>query len=353
MLNLKWKRIAAGLLWGSALVPATVVAQNPSAAPTVGNAPLPSNANPMLGTAQVPANAKSMVGSGKGSANANPVVALVNGEPITLAEVDAVLRQRPTSLTPLTTAQQRQLRLEAVSGLIDDLLLRQYFHKHGAKIAPAEVDKQLAQVEVALKQQGKTLQDFYRESHQTEAQVRSGILATLQMTQYIRQKANEADLKKYFQENKDYFDKTTVRARHIVIRLPQGGTPSEREQAKQKLTALREQIVAGKIDFAEAAKKHSHCPSAPQGGDIGFFTRKWMLDEEFAKAAFAMKPGEISGVVETEFGVHLIQVTERNAGTPANFEQCLEDVRDCFMEDTRQALLAQLRKTAQVSITLP
>ena len=67
--------------------------------------------------------------------------------------------------------------------------------------------------------------------------------------------------------------------------------------------ALQQQIVAGKVNFADAAREHSQCPSAAKGGDIGLVTRKWMVDEAVAKVAFAMKKDEVSDVVESEFGV--------------------------------------------------
>ncbi|VTS02926.1 -type peptidyl-prolyl cis-trans isomerase : Peptidylprolyl isomerase OS=Candidatus Kuenenia stuttgartiensis GN=surA PE=4 SV=1: Rotamase [Tuwongella immobilis] len=279
--------------------------------------------------------------------------AIVNGDSIFLDEIEAVLKQRPASIAPLTISQQRQARLEVLSGLIDDLLLRQFLKANGPKIEPAEVDKQLAALDAAQKTQGKTLADFYRESGQTETQVRNSILAMLQLTKYVKEKAPEEELKKYYQANKEYFDKITVRASHIVIRVPGNASKDDREQARKKLEGIRQTLNADPKEFGTLAKKHSQCPSAPKGGDIGFFTRKWMLDEQFAKAAFAMKVGDLSDVVETDFGYHIIQVTDRTAGMKSTFEASLDDVRDCYMEETRQNLIQQLRRSASISISLP
>ena len=78
-----------------------------------------------------------------------------------------------------------------------------------------------------------------------------------------------------------------VRASHILIRIPQSAKDIERQVARNKLRVLRQDILAGKIDFAEAARKHSQCPSSQDGGNIGYFFRKYTVQEPIAKAAFA------------------------------------------------------------------
>ena len=281
-------------------------------------------------------------------------VAIVNGDEITLTEVEAVLKQRPVSLTAPTAGRRRQMRLEVLTALIDDLLIRQFMRDYGPKVEAADVDKQYASLEDGLKTQNKTIGAFLQESNQTEAQVRSSMLMQLQLDRYIKEQTTETDLKKYYETNKEYFDKTTVRSSHIAIRLPADAPAEDKEKAKQKLQALRADIVAGKIEFAKAAKENSDCPSAPKGGDIGHIFRKFQnVEEAYAKAAFAMKVGDISEVVETDFGLHLIKVTERTDGKPSQYETCVDDVRGCHAEELRLALLNRLRKKAKVEVTLP
>ena len=246
------------------------------------------------------------------------------------------------------------MRLEVITALVDDLLVRQFMRDHGPKIDPLEITSQMAAIEAGLKAKGKSLADYLRENNQTESQMKAGMVMLLQLDRYVKQHTTEADLKKYWETNKDYFDKKTVRTSHIVIRLSSASTPGERDKALQKLQKLRSEIAAGKLDFAVAAKENSQCPSAPKGGDIGYIFRKFQnVEEAYAKAAFALKAGEMSDVVETEFGLHLIKVTERKEGAPSRFEQCLEDVRDSYAEELRVALLQQLRKKAKVEVTLP
>lgn len=281
-------------------------------------------------------------------------VALVNGEAIALSEVDGILKQRPSPLPAPTAAQLRQQRMDVLSSLVDDLLVRQFMREHGPKVDLREVASQLAALEASLKERDKSLADYLKENGQTEAQLKASMLMLLQLDRYVKQHTTEADLRKYWEANREYFDKTTVRTSHIVIRLSTATPPGEREKARQKLQALRADLLAGKIDFASAARQYSQCASAPKGGDIGFISRKFHnVEEAYAKAAFALKAGELSDVVETEFGTHLIRVTERKDGTLAKFEQCIEDVRDSYAEELRIALLSQLRKKAKIEITLP
>ncbi len=111
-----------------------------------------------------------------------------------------------------------------------------------------------------------------------------------------------------------YFDGTKVQASHILIGVGRYGSKDDWESARKKLEDIAKEIKKGKIDFADAARKYSACPSKSKGGDLGEFTvRKMTL--RFSKAAFALKVGETSDPVRTPFGYHLIKVTGRTEGT--------------------------------------
>jgi parvulin-like peptidyl-prolyl isomerase len=131
------------------------------------------------------------------------------------------------------------------------------------------------------------------------------------------------------------------------------GSDGDRQAAAAKLKALREQIIAGKLDFQEAVKKYSDCPSAATGGDIGYFPRKWAVAEPFAKTAFGMKVGDLSDVVHTEYGVHLIKVTDRKNGVPSAFEKIKDEVREHYVMEMRQGLIEQQRRAAKIEVNLP
>jgi peptidyl-prolyl cis-trans isomerase C len=279
------------------------------------------------------------------------VAATVNGEKVTLEQVDTFIRARFPG-APLTASQLKALRTEVANDLVDDLLVRQFLRAHGPKVDPAEVERQLAAFADSLKAKGQTLAAYARQSGQTEAGLRETWADLVAMQAYVRQQVPPAELQKYFEANREHFDGVEVHAAHVLLR-PQG-SPVERAKCRERLEAIRSDILAGRLDFATAARKHSQCPSAARGGDLGPVPRKGGLqDEAFAKAAFALKVGELSPVVETSVGFHLIRVSARTPGTPAAFERCVEDVRDAYADDFRATLLPRLRREGQVTLNIP
>ncbi|MDB5312533.1 MAG: prsA 1 [Gemmataceae bacterium] len=281
------------------------------------------------------------------------VVATVNGEAVHLDRVDALIKDKFTAV-PLTASQLRQLRTEVAGDVVDEILLRQFLAKYGPKVEPAEVDQQVKAFAESLVKQGKTFAGFLKETNQTETSVRETWATTYQLLGYVRQHVTDAQLRQYYAANKDHFDGVEVKASHIVVRVGPNTPAADRTAAREKLRAVRVEIAAGKLDFAAAAKKYSQCPSAPDGGDLGFVPRRGgLMDEAFCKAAFALKVGELSDIVETDYGTHLIKVTDRKPGTPSAFEKCVEDVRETFAEDFRTELIAKLRKQAGVRISVP
>lgn len=128
---------------------------------------------------------------------------------------------------------------------------------------------------------------------------------------------------KYYQKHAatKYNVPKKVRARHILARFEKGGPPDLRQKAVDKITEAR-QAVTGGMDFAEAAKKYSDDTSKDRGGDLGFFSQGQMV-RPFEEAAFGLKPGEISPIVESPFGFHVIKVEE----IQEPIERKLEDVK--------------------------
>jgi parvulin-like peptidyl-prolyl isomerase len=286
------------------------------------------------------------------SAQAPKPAAVVNGEPIALAEVEAILKLRPTTYLKPTETEHRELQMEALDMLIDDLVVQQFLRKNAPAVPVAEVNKKLKDLQAALKVQGRTLEDFCRENGQTEAQVRAGILTTLQRNAYVAAHLSDAAVQKCYQDNRDFFDQVTVRASHILLRLPPGTSPEEAREAQARLQALRQEMVSGKLDFAEAAKTYSQCPSAPDGGDLGYFPRQGSLEEPFAAAAFALNKGEVSDVVQTSYGLHLIKVIDRKAARLSDFKTAEAKVREFAAGEMMLHILQQQRQAAQIEVHL-
>lgn len=277
---------------------------------------------------------------------AEKAAAVVNGEAITVAELDAAI----APLAPVSALQKKQQRLDALNVLIDDKLVRQYLRDHGPKVEPAEVVRQLAALESAQKARGKSVEDYLKDEGVTAAQVKDNLFRMLQLAKYVEAQATPERLRAYHEANRDLFDKTTVRTSHIVIRVASNASADERQKAIAKLRSIRVDLGAGNLDFAAAAKAHSQCPSAPKGGDVGYIVRKFQTDEAYARTAFAMKVGEVSDVVETDAGYHLIWLTDRKPGQPSRYEDVATDVRECFEAELKQNLLTELRKKARIEI---
>src|SRR5690606_2564130 len=133
---------------------------------------------------------------------------------------------------------------------------------------------------------------------------------------------SEQDLRAYYEQNKDrYADPEQRRASHILVEVPASADESARAAAKARAEKLLAEAKAEPAKFAELAREHSDDPgSKDQGGDLGFFSRDMMV-EPFSDAAFAMKEGEISDLVKSDFGFHVIQVTGAKGSGVRPFEE--------------------------------
>jgi peptidyl-prolyl cis-trans isomerase C len=291
---------------------------------------------------------------GQSAVNSNGPVAVVNGEPIARSELDAMLRALPPAQEPsLASLDRNALRKEALELLIDDLLLRQFLRVQAPPVAPAECAMELAALEKGLKAKNMTFAAFLQESGQTQDQLKADVQKKLQWERFVKSKATEETLKTYHEKNREFFDRVTVRASHIVFRLPRSAPEHERAAARARLRELRDKIERGEMDFADAARKYSQCQSAAKGGDIGFFPRKWAVDEAIAHAAFALPIGRVSDAVQTDFGFHLIVVTERRPGKPSQFEKIKHDVRQAFTAELMESIVAEQRKKAKIDWNPP
>lgn len=124
----------------------------------------------------------------------------------------------------------------------------------------------------------------------------------------------DKEVEEYYEEHKDAFvDQAAVRASHILV------------DSKEKAEEAAEKIKNG-LDFAEAAKEYSSCPSKDAGGDLGEFTRGRMVPE-FENAAFEMEVGEVSEPVQTQFGYHIIKVTEKKEANKKSFDEVKEQAK--------------------------
>jgi parvulin-like peptidyl-prolyl isomerase len=254
----------------------------------------------------------------------------------------------------LTEDQRKEMRKAAVDALVEDALMRQYLAKNAQPINQADFNKEVQELMDALKKQNKTLEMFYKETGQTEEILRRDIVAKLQWRNLLGRFLPDAKAKEYYDANKLFFDKVFVKASHILIKLPPNPSKEQRDKAMQQMLVWRQDIVTGKAKFEDIARQHSQCPTKDKGGDIGQFPYKFVVVPEFAKSAFSLKVGEVSDVVQTVFGLHLIKVTERTKGEPSSFQALKETVREVWAQDEELfvRVLAEQRKKGDIKIAL-
>ena len=135
-----------------------------------------------------------------------------------------------------------------------------------------------------------------------------------------------------------------VLCQHILVK-------GSDDAALDKIKAVRERIVSGGADFAEEAKKNSDCPSGQEGGSLGWFGRGMMVPE-FDKVAFEMKKGEVSGVVSTQFGYHIIYKADEKGGGEQTLVDVHDQIKDLLRHESRgramDSFVAELRANAKI-----
>jgi peptidyl-prolyl cis-trans isomerase C len=160
----------------------------------------------------------------------------------------------------------------------------------------------------------------------------------------------------FYQKNQDKFQQgARVKASHILIAVPENADAAAKQLAKVKAEAVLKDLKAGK-DFAAAAKENSQDPgSAPNGGDLGYFEQGQMVPP-FEQAAFALKPGDMSGLVESPFGFHIIKVADKQAARVVPLEEAKPKIDQYLSGQNRQtqtqAFVGTLKAKAKIEILM-
>ncbi len=167
---------------------------------------------------------------------------------------------------------------------------------------------------------------------------------------------SDADAKAFYDQNPTLFDSgERVRASHILVRVPEGASPDAKKAARTKAEATLARVRKGE-DFAAVAREISEDPgSGPRGGDLGVFGKGQMVPS-FEKAAFALPAGQVSDIVETQFGLHIIKVFERLPAGKIPFEPVKGQIKDHLAQTRKQQavddLLRGLRAKAKIETYL-
>jgi peptidyl-prolyl cis-trans isomerase C len=225
-----------------------------------------------------------------------------------------------------------------------------------------------------LKKIGRDFEKMLAELKVSEKELREHIAADLRWFKYASAQATDKALGEMFAKEKDMFDGTAVRARHILV-TPATQDDKGLQTAMVKITEVKKAIeadvtaglaklptTADKLArekargdllveaFAKHAKDKSDCPTKANGGDVGFFQKAGFMVQPFANASFALQVNQMSEVVRTPFGLHLIVVTERRPGKEVKFEEVKDMVKEVYFDRLHDYLAAQLRQKAKITI---
>ena len=273
--------------------------------------------------------------------NNNDIVATVNGNNITVKQFESTLALYKESLEAMYGSTIWDTEVEAGVKYKDkfkDIMLDQMIDIEAVceqarkdKLAPSEeeVDKAFEELkknidadeEYKKKLEGLGIDDTYLRSQQEQ---------DLTIQKYKENfdknlKMSDEEMKKYYEENKDDFYTDTVTASHILLKtIDDNGnelSDKKKKEAKKKAEEALKKVKSGE-DFAQVAKEYSEDSTASNGGELGTFGKGQMVSE-FENAAFSMKPGEISDIIKTQYGYHIIKVTER-----VDEQKSYDDVKD-------------------------
>jgi peptidyl-prolyl cis-trans isomerase C len=288
----------------------------------------------------------------KPSATKN-IAVTIDGVDIPQSEIDRIVKpqlkriaEQSTELPPTFIEQyEKQLREQVLERTIRRYLLDQKIKEANIVVTDEEVMNKINGI-AASQREPLSLEEFKTKMEQyglsfdsVKADVREGLARNKFMeTQWAGKiDVTEEEAKKYYDENTKQFELSEqVRASHILIKPeltdpnanPNADPNEDKAQAmakaKEKAEELLKQLKDG-ADFAELAKANSSCPSAPKGGDLGYFSRGETAPS-FEDVAFELEIGKISDVVETEYGYHIIKATDHKQISTIPYDQAKDDI---------------------------
>lgn len=275
-----------------------------------------------------------------------PVLARVNGEAIEKWEFDNAVKGVEARAGAPVPSEKRD---EVLRGVLDQLvafhLLAQESRARKIEVADADVDRQVTQIKggfpseeafnQGLAQQGMTIEQL-----KSQTRARMQVAKVIESEVASKVSVQDAEVDAFYKQNTDRFKQNeSVHASHILIGLPQNATPAQKAAARASAqNALRK--IRGGADFAAIAKESSNDSSAQNGGDLGFVPRGQTVPA-FEDAAFKLAPGAVSGVVETQFGFHIIKVHEKRAARTAPFAEVSGQIKEFLTQGQREKQLEQ------------
>lgn len=294
------------------------------------------------------------------------IVALVNGEIITLSELDQMGKLFYEKALQGSTAGEREEKLkkartEFLDRLIESKLLEEEMKKRKIEVPERDVD---AAIQDVLKSSNLTENDMKKAlaregmTYSTYRQKVRDELGKLRLvSREIKSKIviEEAVLREYYQKNPEKFtDTLEIKIQQIFFPVPQNASREETAAVQREAQAILERARKGE-DFSELARKFSMGPEAREGGLLGYFKHKELMPE-LEEAGFKLRPGEISDLVRSPAGFHILRVLERKGGEPRPFAEVQFKIREELSEAEAQKKFEQwmkeLKSKAYIEIRL-
>ena len=290
-------------------------------------------------------------------AEAAVVVAKVNGKDITEGEVQKVMRLFKKQMGARVPPDQMEAALPKIrERIVEELVMRQIMLAEVAKQGVSLSDTEFAEIKGELAEElppGTTLESYMAETGTTEAEMREqmAVRKMIMAKAEALAKPTDEEIQKFYDENKEGFAQgESVTASHILIKVDPTDDDAAKAAKRARIEDLRKQALEG-ADFAELAKANSDCPSASSGGDLGTFGKGQMVPE-FEDAAFSQPTGSVGEVVETQFGFHIIKVTDHQQAKATDFSEVKERISDILYSQKQQDAVKEyvdgLRKQADV-----
>jgi peptidyl-prolyl cis-trans isomerase C len=270
------------------------------------------------------------------------IVARVNGEAISGKDLDDAVKAVAGRAGPIPPDERDRVYRGVLDNMIGYRLIIQEAKARKIAVPDAELDAQVAQIRAQFPSEAQFQQALTAQKTTLEA-VRSDTRDEMSAEKLVESAiADKVAVKPetvtdFYQKNQDKFQQgPRVRASHILIGIPQNADAATKQQAKAKAEALLKDLKSGK-DFAATAKANSQDPgSAPSGGDLGYFEQGQMVPP-FEQAAFALKTGEMSEIVETQFGYHIIKLADKQDSRVVPLDEAKQQIEQYLTEQNRHA----------------
>ena len=288
---------------------------------------------------------------------------MVNGKKIMNTDVEAelkkILASRGMPVDAIPLEQKKMFVRKIVENMISEQLLAA--ETKDMELSDADVEAELKKISDARGDLDKFAQTQGLSLEQLKGEIRKMLKQRKWMDEKLAGKVAEltdADAKEFYDKNPQYFQMPEqVRASHILFMVDQAAAPEKVAEAMKKAEAATKRAAAE--DFAKLAGELSEEPGAKErGGDLEFFPRQGAMVEPFAAAAFALKKGEVTKEpVRSQFGYHVIKVTDRKEGKTNSFEESKALIKSRQGADRKRApiegLLTELKAKAKIVINLP